>query len=239
MKDELFWKTYFKVYDKLNILIPYQDTLDTITNVADIQKGDHILDLGSGTGNLSVKMTERGAIVTGFDLSVTGINIHKHKQSSVRIVLGDISTRLPFDDNSFDKICSNNVIYTLEPKLRQSIYNELFRIVKPGGCVVISNIAVGFSPFKIYLSHLVQSIRLRGIFRTGFQAIRLMLPTLRIFYYNYLIKKRNGNRSYSFIEVGEQEKMMENACFFIPEPYIRTYANQAILIKGIKHNNHG
>ena len=38
MLDSKFWTKYFKVYDVLNLLIPYQELLETICNELDIKK---------------------------------------------------------------------------------------------------------------------------------------------------------------------------------------------------------
>ena len=44
MLDSKFWKRYFKVYDVLNLLIPYQELLNTICDELDIKPGEKILE---------------------------------------------------------------------------------------------------------------------------------------------------------------------------------------------------
>jgi len=56
MLDSKFWKRYFKVYDVLNLLIPYQELLNTICDELDIKPGEKILEAGCGTGNLALKI---------------------------------------------------------------------------------------------------------------------------------------------------------------------------------------
>lgn len=60
MLDSQFWAKYFKVYDTLNQLIPYQDLLDLFLKKLELlSSGDkNILDVGSGTGNLCI--SEKG-----------------------------------------------------------------------------------------------------------------------------------------------------------------------------------
>lgn len=53
MLNHKFWKKYFKDYDILNIVIPYQELLKTICEELDIKKGEKILEAGSGTGNFT------------------------------------------------------------------------------------------------------------------------------------------------------------------------------------------
>jgi len=234
MTEDKFWIKYFEVYDTLNYLIPYQETLDAIVMSSEVHEGSRVLDLGSGTGNLSVKMAAKGAHVTGVDNSLAGISIHKRKQPDCHIIYRDITLRLPFEDEYFDLVCSNNVFYTLMIQDRQNLYNEVFRVLKTGGCIVVSNIAVGFSPKKIYFTHISQSIRNKGVFNTFVDVIKLVIPTVRIFYYNYLIKRKDTQSRYSFVEQGEQERMMKTAGFRVIGESMKSYGNQAILTKGVK-----
>ena len=59
MLDSNFWKRYFKVYDVLNLLIPYQELLNTICDELEIRPEERILEAGCGTGNLALKVEER------------------------------------------------------------------------------------------------------------------------------------------------------------------------------------
>jgi hypothetical protein len=44
MLDARFWKKYFDVYDVLNLLIPYQELLETIFDELEIKPGEKILE---------------------------------------------------------------------------------------------------------------------------------------------------------------------------------------------------
>ena len=46
-----FWEKYFRIYDFLNLLIPYQRLLARIKELLKLKKGDTLLDVGAGTGN--------------------------------------------------------------------------------------------------------------------------------------------------------------------------------------------
>ncbi|PIR43223.1 hypothetical protein COV24_03880 [candidate division WWE3 bacterium CG10_big_fil_rev_8_21_14_0_10_32_10] len=67
MLSKKFWEKYFKTYDVLNVLIPYQELLDTIIDKLKVKPGEKILDAGSGTGNLAIKLEMLGAQVTGVE----------------------------------------------------------------------------------------------------------------------------------------------------------------------------
>lgn len=229
MLSSLFWKKYFKEYDLLNILLPYQEVLNLFIKNLDVKSGEKILDAGSGTGNLSIKLEGVGAKVTAVDLSPEGLEIHKCKSTKTELVQHDLSHPLPFQNNYFDKICSNNTIYTLSRDGQKLVLGEFFRVIKSGGTLVISNPRRGFSPVKIYLTHIKLSIRKNGLLQTVLSVIGLLIPTLKIFYYNVLIKRENRLGNYSFFDKCEQKEMLEMAGFVSISNDIETYAKQAIM----------
>ena len=49
--DEKFWEKYFKVYDVLNVVIPYKELMAELEKELDLKQDDVVLDVGSGTGN--------------------------------------------------------------------------------------------------------------------------------------------------------------------------------------------
>lgn len=57
------------VYDELMTDIPYDAYVDILDEAAGGIDGKRVLDIGCGTGLLSVKLAKRGAQVTGIDLS--------------------------------------------------------------------------------------------------------------------------------------------------------------------------
>jgi len=229
-----FWKKYFLVYDHLNKLIPYKKLLQEICNDAKIKKGDKILDLGSGTGNLSIMADELRADTVGIDFSKEGIEIHKTKRSSAKIIYLDISNRLPFLDNYFDAVISNNVLYSIPRIKRKSIFKELYRITKPNGYVVISNIVEEFSPFKIYVGHVKEYVDKFGVIMAIKQLTTLIIPTLKIFYYNFIISYENRHGMYDFFVNKEQKNMLELAGFKYVSCDKFVYCDQAILNYAVK-----
>lgn len=234
MLDTHFWKKYFNVYDTLNELIPYKDLLNKIHAESLAKSGDKILDLGSGTGNLSMILKESGAKIYGIDFSDVGVEIHKNKDPESDIRVGDITKKLPYDDNFFDCVVSNNVIYTIPIEQRLDVFKEVHRILKSGGRFVVSNIAEGFKPASIYNAHLLMSTKKIGLFRTLLAVFKYIYPTILILYYNKLIKLENSDGTYVFLKQNEQAKLLKEAYFTKISNDLHTYADQAILNVGIK-----
>jgi arsenite methyltransferase len=117
------------------------------TDFAEIKKGDHILDLGSGAGNdcfVARAFVGESGKVTGLDMTEPMIkkareNCEKLKFKNVDFVLGDIED-MPFDDKQFDVVISNCVLNLVPDKSKA--FNEIFRVLKTGGHFCVSDVVI-------------------------------------------------------------------------------------------------
>jgi ubiquinone/menaquinone biosynthesis C-methylase UbiE len=234
MDDKLFWERYFKTYDILNEAIPYQKLLEDFIRSLNINEGDLILDAGSGTGNLCIRLKACGSKPVGFDFSEKAIKIHLSKDHDAEVYFGDLTHTLAFPNNYFDKIVSNNVLYTINKDIRLDVIKELHRILKPRGKLVIANVHIGFNPFLILLDHLKQSIKLKGIINTIRDLPGKICAIFKIFYYSFVLITRDRKGRYAFMEEDEQRKLLLQAGFRNVHETIKTYSNQSYLDMGIK-----
>ena len=117
------------------------------TAFANIQKGDTVIDLGSGAGNdCFVARHETGAEgkVIGIDftepmIDKARINADKLGFNNVEFRYGDIEN-MPVADNTADVIVSNCVLNLVPNK--KNVISDIFRVLKPGGHFSISDIVL-------------------------------------------------------------------------------------------------
>jgi len=226
-----FWKKYFTVYDTLNRAPAYTDFIDDVLKVVDPKPGEKILDAGIGTGNLAVKMAERGAIVTGIDFSPVALAIAKKKIPSLETHEVDLTKGLgKFEDNYFDVIVSSNVLYNIPRNQRDFVVKEFKRKLKPGGRIVLANVLRDFSPIKIFFSSFKTAISRWGLVRAIFFVIESIPATTRIFMYNNKIK-RNYSSEKNIFSPNEQNKLMLK--YFVIKYHLVSYAGQAEIDAGV------
>ena len=117
----------------------------------------NVLDVACGTGDMVVSLAERGCMVTGVDISEEMLAIAKRKLKSGKWIVAD-AEHLPFEDEAFDAVtCAFGVRNFVH--LEQGL-SEMLRVLKPGGAMVILELATPDSPlvkpfYNLYTRHII------------------------------------------------------------------------------------
>lgn len=89
-----------------------------------------VLEVGSGTGRMSIPLLERGVDLIGCDLSVPMLGRFREKFRSARIARAD-ATVLPFPTGHFDNVMTVHVLHLI-PQWRD-VLREFRRVLARGG----------------------------------------------------------------------------------------------------------
>ena len=94
-----------------------------------------VLDAGCGTGYLSAKLQEKGAVVTGVDLSPAMIEIARRKRPGITFHVDSCSKLETQPAENFDLVVANYVLMDVED-LRGAV-RAFHRVLKPDGIAVV------------------------------------------------------------------------------------------------------
>ena len=128
---------YFEYYDRL------REANESVVFSAELHeyaafKGKKVLDVGSGNGYVLSRYALHGAHAHGVDLTERAIGLCRRRFAMMglpgRFIVGNAEC-LPFQDASFDCVCSMGVLHHT-PDTRRSV-DEVFRVLRPGGRIIL------------------------------------------------------------------------------------------------------
>jgi ubiquinone/menaquinone biosynthesis C-methylase UbiE len=120
---------------------------NAIPQLLALRSDSFVLELGCGSGGYALHLAEKvGCRLIGLDINEPGVRnanqlaLARGLASQVRFERCDASKNLPFDDNTFDAVFSNDVLCHLPG--RADVLVEMFRVLKPGGRMSFSDALV-------------------------------------------------------------------------------------------------
>lgn len=99
--------------------------------------GKRVLDAGCGPGLYSEELLARGASLVALDGSARMVELARTRLGArAEVVQADLARPLPFAASEFDLVVCALVIHHLDD--REACLREFFRVLRPGGRVVVS-----------------------------------------------------------------------------------------------------
>jgi ubiquinone/menaquinone biosynthesis C-methylase UbiE len=115
-------------------------------DLARIEGGESVLDVGCGTGTLAIAAARRAGTtgaVTGVDPSAELLERARKKARRARVDVAFTLSggeQLPFPDASFDLVLSSLVLHHLSHDALRSSAHEMHRVLRPGGRLLLVDI---------------------------------------------------------------------------------------------------
>jgi SAM-dependent methyltransferase len=107
---------------------------DDIAELAELERGARVLEIGPGTGKATAELLRRGYDVTGVELSADLATLARRNAPGAEIVVANFETWEP-EGAGFDAVVAFTAIHWIAPELRCA---KPARLLRPGGalCVV-------------------------------------------------------------------------------------------------------
>ena len=106
----------------------------------ELEPGARVLDIACGTGNVTIALARRGAMVTGLDMMPHLLEEARARAASeglpIRFDEGFAET-LPYPDGSFDVLVS--MFGIMFSPLPATVASEMARVLRPGGRLALAN----------------------------------------------------------------------------------------------------
>jgi ubiquinone/menaquinone biosynthesis C-methylase UbiE len=125
----------------------YNDLLDLVVVRCQVRKGDLVLDIGTGTGELAKRFAlNRGCRVIGLDPS-TGM-IKEACRKAIKGNWGDVRFQvvdapfleIPYPDGTFDAVGSTQAFHHLPEDQKPAALREMARVLRRGGRLAIGDV---------------------------------------------------------------------------------------------------
>jgi putative AdoMet-dependent methyltransferase len=128
--------------EKDPIRAAYHDVLAWVISVARIDSSSRVLELGSGTGNLSCLLDRCGELVC-VDLSERMEAIARSKSGHIlkrRFIKADILEVFDCESAPFDSVISTYAIHHLTDEEKRLLFGKVFAGLVPGGRAVFGDL---------------------------------------------------------------------------------------------------
>jgi SAM-dependent methyltransferase len=121
-----------ELYDRARPTYPAV-VFDDLAELASLEPGSRVLEIGPGTGKATAELVRRGYAVTGIELSANLAGIARRNVPEAEIVVADFEHWEP-REAGFDAIVAFAAFHWIAPELR---YTKPARLLRPGGVLAV------------------------------------------------------------------------------------------------------
>ena len=135
---------FLPAYDLIARVLGFNSVYQRLVTQADIADGHRILEIGCGTGNLTVraKRAHPSADVIGCDPDPRVLAVANRKAArltGIRFEQG-YAERLPYPDGEFDRVLSSMMLHHISDDAKPAAAAEIFRVLRPGATLHLVDI---------------------------------------------------------------------------------------------------
>jgi ubiquinone/menaquinone biosynthesis C-methylase UbiE len=130
-----------------------------IVSLLELKPADKVLDLGCGTGVLCRMIADRlsssaGGLAVGIDAAGKMIQMaRKKRENSACSFEAMAAEKLAFSDQYFDAVVSSLFFHHVQLDLKAQALSEAYRVLKPGGKLVIADMHIPTTWMGALVSH--------------------------------------------------------------------------------------
>ena len=174
----IHWASQYDLFTSLLGLSVNRPNSRMVAEMAMIKPGDKVLDVGCGTGNLTLtarKYAGDTGSACGIDASPEVITVARKKSKrfgpETSFDVGLIE-KISHPEATFDVVLSRLVIHHLPDDLKRQAFAEILRVLKPGGHFFIADFNPPSNPL---LAHITLALVGHGMMQTNVWEIAPML----------------------------------------------------------------
>jgi ubiquinone/menaquinone biosynthesis C-methylase UbiE len=148
-----------RFYDPLTRLLGADRVRARLLDAANVQPGQQVLDLGCGTGAVSLLLAKRQpeARIVGLDPDAKALARAAEKSRAAGATIEwqkGYAGRAPYTAHSFDHVLSSLMIHHLKSEEKQAAFRDAKRLLRPGGAFHL----LDFGPPKNVIERVLTAI---------------------------------------------------------------------------------